>query len=228
VTTALGDVDVAVLEQAQPVRSFSSYAGQRHYTGLYWCATTGTHLAYESLMERDRMLLADFDPSVTAVVAQPFRVSGADGAGRRNRIPDLLLVETDRTVRVVDVKPASAAAKPDVAASFAWIGAVCASVGWMYEVWTGADSTHLANVRWLARCRRPGMVSDELLKVALDSVQRDTSIRSAVIVVNNASGSGVGAARLAVETLLWRGLLTTDLSSPLSPDHVIEPAGRTP
>jgi len=37
------------------------------------------HLAYESLMERDRMLLADFDAAVTDVAAQPFHVSGTDG-----------------------------------------------------------------------------------------------------------------------------------------------------
>jgi hypothetical protein len=43
-------------------REFRSYRGQRHYSGWYWLATTGGHVAYESRLELARILLADRDP----------------------------------------------------------------------------------------------------------------------------------------------------------------------
>jgi hypothetical protein len=227
VTCDLPSVDVDRLVGGRPVREFAVYAGQRHYTGLYWCATTGSHLAYESLLERDRMLLADFDPQVVAVAPQPFHAAGDDEGRRRNRIPDLLLRLVDDGIRVVDVKPARAAEKPEVAASFSWMGRVCESQGWAYEVWSGCDPTLLANARWLARARRPGLVSDEVLAAALRVGETGTTFRSAVSQIESAAQCGPGPARLAVETFLWRGLWSTDLSSPLTPDHVIEPVGSS-
>ncbi|MFE3945064.1 hypothetical protein ACFXPV_24900 [Streptomyces sp. NPDC059118] len=35
-------------EDGRPVREFPSYRGQRNYPGLYWSATAGTHVGYES------------------------------------------------------------------------------------------------------------------------------------------------------------------------------------
>jgi hypothetical protein len=40
-----------------------------------------TLVAYESRLELARIMLADFDPAVTAIAAQPFRLAGPDGAG---------------------------------------------------------------------------------------------------------------------------------------------------
>ncbi|MEP7330565.1 MAG: hypothetical protein ABI692_00610 [Terracoccus sp.] len=48
--------------------------------------TTGSFVGYESLLERDRVLLADFDPAVVGIVYQPFWISGpgeaCGGAGK--------------------------------------------------------------------------------------------------------------------------------------------------
>lgn len=41
----------------RPVREFASYKGQRHLSGQWWTATTGTLVGYESWLERDRLLL---------------------------------------------------------------------------------------------------------------------------------------------------------------------------
>jgi len=38
-------------------------------------------VVYESRLELARIMLADFDPAVTAVAAQPFRLIGRDGCG---------------------------------------------------------------------------------------------------------------------------------------------------
>ena len=40
-------------EDAPPVRSFPSVKGQRHFPGLRWSASTGRHVGYESVLERD-------------------------------------------------------------------------------------------------------------------------------------------------------------------------------
>lgn len=56
-------------EAVQPVRSFPVYRGQRNNTGLWWSATTGAHVGFESWLERDHLTLLDFDPAVVAIYA---------------------------------------------------------------------------------------------------------------------------------------------------------------
>ena len=72
-----------------PVREFRWYKGRRHYSGWYWCATGQRLVAYESRLELARIMLADFDPAVTAVAAQPFRLIGRDGSRVRRHVPDV-------------------------------------------------------------------------------------------------------------------------------------------
>jgi hypothetical protein len=54
-------------------------------------------------------------------------------------VPDFLLASADRTVRVVNVKPAARLADPAVAEALAWPGELFVARGWGYEVWSGAD-----------------------------------------------------------------------------------------
>src|SRR6266536_4044905 len=68
-------------ERAAPSRSFPSFKGQRNFPGLWWSATTGEHVAYESWVERDVAMLLDFDPQIVAFVAQPFGFAGPTAAG---------------------------------------------------------------------------------------------------------------------------------------------------
>ena len=70
----LVSADAALLAAAMPWRVFRWWQGQTHYSGWYWSATTGGHLVYESRLESARLLLADFDPAVAAIAAQPFCV----------------------------------------------------------------------------------------------------------------------------------------------------------
>ena len=79
VTTTLAKVDGAAVVRGRPVRAFPTYKGQRNYPGWLWTATTSSLIGYESLLERDRVWLADFDPSVRWIASQPFWVSGRDG-----------------------------------------------------------------------------------------------------------------------------------------------------
>ncbi len=67
VLTSLCDVDLTEVVRGRPVRTPVSHAGQRNYSGRYWSSTVQGHLVYESLLERDRLLLADFCPNALSV-----------------------------------------------------------------------------------------------------------------------------------------------------------------
>ena len=53
VRVGLADAWALRLESVPPVRRFASYRGQRHLSGLWWSATTGGHVGFESWLERD-------------------------------------------------------------------------------------------------------------------------------------------------------------------------------
>jgi len=136
VVTALARARAQDVVQGEPVRSFGSHAGMGHYPGWWWSATAQDHVGYESLLERDRLMLADFDPAVTAIASQPFGISGRDGDCVRRHVPDYLLVGPGN-VTVVDVKPFEQLRRPEVAAVLSWTGRLMAARGWRYEVWSG-------------------------------------------------------------------------------------------
>lgn len=210
-TEALGKVDGARLVRGGPVRRFPTYKGQRNYPGLLWCATTRTLIGYESLLERDRLWLADFDPDVRWIASQPFWLSGRDGSTLRRHAPDFLL-ETTGGYTVVDVKPEPLLDELAVAEVLAWTGRLCAARGWKYEVWSGADPVLLRNVRFLATARRPILV-DEIAAVKLVEHHRPGMTLADV-------EAGVdldpATARAAVLALLWRGRWAADLTRPLT------------
>ena len=70
------------LEHGNPVRRFTSRKGQRHLSGLWWSATTGGHVGFESWLERDHLLNLDFDPTVVGIASQPFWLHWIDAAGK--------------------------------------------------------------------------------------------------------------------------------------------------
>ena len=137
---------------AGPWRSARSARGQAHYPGYYWSATSGGHVIYESRLELARLLLADFDPGVTAIAAQPFLLRARAGGRARRHVPDFLLVRADQTVQVVNVKPAARLADPAVAEALAWPGPLFEARSWDHEIWTGTAPV-LANIRFLAGYR---------------------------------------------------------------------------
>jgi hypothetical protein len=88
----------------------------------YWSAPIERLVVYESRLELARIMLADHDPEVSAIAAQPFQLTGPDKERVRRHVPDLLLVDRDGGVTVVDVKAASKLSDPAVAEVFAWTG----------------------------------------------------------------------------------------------------------
>lgn len=206
----LDDAARVAFEDGLPVRSYKARKGQRHLSGRWWCATTGRHVGFESWLERDHVMLLDFDAAVVGVAAQPFWLGWPNGsAGRTSHAPDFFARRVDGSGLVVDCRPVERRREEDVA-KFAATEQACARLGWEYRLVAGIDTVLAANLRWLAGYRHP---RHDVPEVA-------TMLRA---VFATSRGLMDGAAevgdRLAVLPvlfhLLWRQELATDLDRPL-------------
>lgn len=218
VSTTLDRVDAREVVRGRPVRSFPTYKGQRNYPGWLWTATNGSLVGYESLLERDRLWLADFDPTVRRIASQPLSLTGRDGDVLRRHVPDFLLEVAGSAYLLVDVKPAEMLSDPTVTAALEWTGRLCAAKCWRYEVWSGADPVLLRNIRFLAAGRRQAFIDQNTLVKVAEAARSGMSVAE----IESAVPLDPAAARAAVLSLLWSGRWTTDLSIPVTTDSHIE------
>ena len=208
-------------EHVSPVRSFGSFRGQRSFQGSWWFATTGEHVGFESWVERDAVMLLDFDPDVVAVSSQPFCLTWAGRLRARRHVPDFFARQADGSAVVIDVRPDELVGADD-AEVFAATQRACAAVGWGYRRVGVADAVLAANVRWLSgfRHHRCGNApaGSELVR------------RAAAGPVTVADLAGCAGDRLAVLPalyhLLWRGVLAADLTVALLSGRAVVRAGR--
>ncbi|WP_030609460.1 TnsA-like heteromeric transposase endonuclease subunit [Streptomyces fulvoviolaceus] len=141
-------------EDARPVRPFRWPPGGRYFPGWYWAATTRQHVGFESWLERDRLVLMDFDPAVVGVASQPFWLHWHDGTRERRHAPDFFVRRADGSAMVVDVRADDCIAPRD-AEAFEVTRRACAEAGWGFERVGTPETVLLANVRWLSRYRHP-------------------------------------------------------------------------
>src|SRR5947208_1011503 len=95
---SLDEAAAVAFEDGLPVRRFSARKGQRHLSGRWWCATT-----IESWLERDHVMLLDFDGAMVRIAAQPFWLSWSDASGKTVRHgPDYFARRADGSAVVVD------------------------------------------------------------------------------------------------------------------------------
>jgi hypothetical protein len=203
-------------ERAVPSRSFPSFEGQRNFPGLWWSAATGEHVAYESWVERDVAMLLDFDPLIVAFAAQPFWLCWPDGQGDRKHAPDFFARRVDGTGVVVDVRP-DELVDEEAARVFAVTARACRAAGWAFRRTGGPPAILATNVRWLAGYRHPRCHQPQIAAALTDRFAAPTPL---------VAGAAAVGDRLAVLPvlyhLLWRQVLTTDLSTaPLSPASLV-------
>ncbi|MET9661409.1 TnsA-like heteromeric transposase endonuclease subunit [Streptomyces sp. NPDC006510] len=201
-------------EDVAPVRAFKSYKGQRHLPGLWWSSTVGGHIGYESWLERDHVLLLDFDPSGVGISSQPFWLFWRSDAGKGiSHAPDYFAHRENGGV-VIDCRPADRR-KPWEEMKFEATQAARAQVGWEFRLVGAPDAIVVRNVRWPAGYGRPRHrlepVASELLAAFAEPQP----------VMGGASAVGDSIRVLPVLFhLLWSHELTADVSVPL---HTLSP-----
>ncbi len=208
-------------EHVAPVRSFGSFRGQRSFQGSWWFATTGEYVGFESWVERDAVMLLDFDPDVVAVSSQPFWLRWANQPGARRHVPDFFARLADGSALVIDVRPDELIGADD-AGVFAATQRACAAVGWGYRRVGVVDAVLAANVRWLSGFRHRRCVN---ALAGSELVRRVAAGPMTVTGLVALAGDRV-AVLPTLYHLLWRGVLGADLTAaPLSGRTVVR-AGR--
>lgn len=206
----------ALMAETKPFRKFRWYKGQSHYSGSYWSSTESAHVVYESRLELSRLMLADFDPTVSRIFAQPLMIrTKVEGRSRRH-IPDYLLVRgVDLTF--VAVKPLSRLEDPKVVETLNWVRDVVESNGWGFEVASEPPQPYFDNVRFIAGYRRAQLYVPAALAnmraLPLEGMSFGEAVRAA-------SGSPA-LARAALLHLLWIHELEADLSQVLCEETVL-------
>jgi hypothetical protein len=125
-------------------------------------------VGYESWVERDVVMMLDFDPAVTAFSSQPFWLSWPGEEGERRHAPDFFARLADGGGVVIDVRPDDQV-DAKAAEVFAVTAQACAEAGWEFRRTGGPPAVLAANVRWLAGYRHPrcmrASVAERLLGV---------------------------------------------------------------
>ncbi|SLJ77284.1 TnsA endonuclease N terminal protein [Mycobacteroides abscessus subsp. abscessus] len=195
------------------MRNFPSFRGQRNFPGLWWFATTGTHVGHESWVERDQLMALDADPDVVGVLSQPFWIHWPGGT---RHAPDYFVRRRDGSVAVVDVREDDRINDSDRHV-FDRSAEICAAVGWDYQRVGALDPVLRANLRWLSGYRHPRVLRIGLADQLAEVFARVRPLMAGVLAV------GTPLVVLPVLFhLLWHGRLAADLNdAPLSDDTVI-------
>jgi hypothetical protein len=197
-------------ETGRPVRRFAARKGQRHLSGLWWSATVGAHVGFESWLERDELMRLDFDATVTGIASQPFWLYWSDEDGVRvSHAPDFFARKVDGPPVVIDCRPVDRRPPRDVA-KFDATAQVCELVGWEYRLIGAGDPVVTANLRWLSgyrhpRYRLPGTVA--LLREVF-------AVATPLLAGAEAVGDPIAVLPVLFH-LLWHQELSVDVSVPL-------------
>lgn len=203
-------------ETLSPARSVRTFKGQRNFNGLWWAAMTQSHVGFESWLEREHLMLLDFDPRVVAVPSQPFWLHWKVDDQARRHAPDFFVRCADGSAIVIDVRPDERIAPRD-AQAFAATAEACSRAGWEYRRVGAVDRIRAANVRWLAGYRHRRCRSEAWTAPLLQAFSDPCSFTDGVSMVGDPM-----AVRPTAFHLLWTGHLTTDLDSrPLSGDSMV-------
>ncbi|WP_449061538.1 TnsA-like heteromeric transposase endonuclease subunit [Planomonospora algeriensis] len=213
----LSEARSIAFELVEPVRSFPSFKGQRNFPGLWWSATSGRHVGFESWLERDHAMLLDFDPDVVGFASQPFWLFWPGETRRRSHAPDWFARLRDGSAVVLDSRPAARIRERD-AHAFEQTAAACRAVGWQYWLWHEPDPVRSANLRWLAGYRHPRHHIAEISEAVLEVF----SIPAELMAGAGEIGDPIRVLPVVFH-LRWKQVLVADLQFPLSETSVVAP-----
>lgn len=90
----------------------------RRFRGYYPSAKLGRMVSWESLLERDAILLIEFSPGVVTYREQPVEIRYPFGAGTRSYFPDFEITLANGKQAHVEVKTVAELARPEVSGKF--------------------------------------------------------------------------------------------------------------
>jgi hypothetical protein len=170
-------------------------------------------------LERDHLMLLDFDPEVVGIASQPFWLFWTTQEGKsRSHVPDYFVRRGDGSGVVVDCRPAERR-KPRDLAVFETTRQACALAGWEYRLVGASDPIVTANVRWLAGYRHP----QHLLPDVVTRLRRLFAEPHQLMAGAEATGDPIAVLPVLFH-LLWRQELVADLSAPLHPAVMVSRA----
>jgi hypothetical protein len=213
----LENADAIDFGQSRPFRKPPAYRGQRNFPGWWWSATTRSHVAYESWLERHHLMEADRDARVTGIAGQPFELTWPRGKGKRpaGHVPDFLFRTLDGRAIVTDCRPVKRSDE-DFRYKAAVTAAACRVIGWEFRLAGEPDPVWAANLRWLAGYRHPRFGDEHLEAVLLDLFTEARLLGETAVQVGDPI-----RVRPVLFHLLWRGCLTADLSRPLGDSTIL-------
>ena len=212
----LADFSLDVLRRCAPVRRPGVHQRQRHMPGRWFSSTAGRFLEYESLLERDWMLLLDFDGDVEWICEQPLRLRYLKDDKLASHVPDLLVWRVGGP-ELCDVKSEERLEDPEFLAQVRATRLACAEAGFGYPVLSEPDRQLLVNVRWLAGFReRPADLDGDRARMLTVLAAGPSTVGELV-----AGAREPLLARPALMHLLWAGEALADLAEPIGEDSLV-------
>lgn len=196
-----------------PVRRGIPRRGSRSFVGFWWFASTGAHVGFGSLRERDVLMALDFEGDVVEVERDPVEILRPRGERTPVPCPWLFVRRCDGS-RVLVVH-ATAAGVATLAHAFEGTEVSVASPGL-------PDPAQLKTIRWLAgfrfsRCRPPVDLEREVLEMCVDG-RRIADVSGYL----SERMKDLDLARIGTYALIWHRLLVlADRDSPLSEMSVV-------
>ena len=180
-------------------------------------------MGFESWLERDQVMMLDFDPDVVAFSAQPFWLGWTDADGPHRHAPDFFARRRDGTGVVIDVRAEDRIPLRD-AEAFAVTSQACDAVGWAYRRVGAVEPVLAANLRWLAGYRHRRCLHEQRAQRLQEVFARPARL------IDGARAVGDPIAVLPVLFhLMWSGVLVSDLAwAPLTGASAIVAAGARP
>lgn len=206
-----------------------------HVTGSFASRKNGCSIPFESILEKDYLILLEFDPSVSEFEGQPVKVPvpGQKGSAR-HYVPDVLVSRVPHPdgskgppPLLVEVKHTSELAKKreKFAPKFAAAKTYAAERDWEFVVATETDirSTRLQNLKFLREYREIEPVPELLDRIlgSFTDLQSDASVESIL-----ASLCPTEYDRLVMLPMIWHLVVTRqlqiDMEIPVSNSTVLK------
>ena len=218
----LGAITAEDFVLGHPTRDYSRRKTQQHKPVAIWTHTTQGHVHCESRLEREFVLLADFDPRVMHISAQPFTALWPNGSPLKKHTPDFAVLSPGLPPIAVDVKTPAAAAKPANVARHKHIRDTFAAAGILHIIWTGLPDAAAKNLSNFSKARPD---PDIAMSYGFELLRHWRPSITANELVNTTGRFRAVDRALALQVirhLLWTGALCTDLNRPYTSASVLE------